>query len=629
MGAREEFELAVRRGDFLGAAEAWVIDPPESGASLKGFESKLDSSLEGRTVAIGETLLVQMGEYQFLGDKGKNGARLAFIADNASLDDIEYIHGAADLAVHFEGQLMPVADREAVVAFYARSERAALEKARTVETMPQDTRVTEPAPAASLPALDPLESLRKLLSERNGDTKVVDIALQVAAENMVNERVHVGALASFGAAPYQNDPENSASFYVALREPNGRVDTVWGKELQEALRTSGVEIGANFLLAHQGTKAVTVKVPERDPGTGEKTGNMVDAPATRNHWKAISLEELYAIAMDQIEEQENRLQSETALGAQDAIADAQGVPQEGLAAAGTEVDALPAQAAEQIEVAGDDEAEQDAILAAPLQPNAADVIARASATVVDAISNARAPSSEKHLAAASGAQPAVAGPKTLLNGRFVLRDRGEYFRVADGVESPRVALVDEQSKIRFVDKQMDTFQAAIELAKHKQWEAILVTGSEKFRAEAWHHARMAGLEVIGYEPSEQDMATLKQAQENGTKAQVQVGVTRVDAAVTAKDEQLEDVTRTLLADGYGVKPATVETGRHVGKVLHETEKHFVQDVGRKVATVHDRANFDQATLKAALEKGGTLKIQYDNGKGSIDTGKDRAKDRGR
>lgn len=57
MGAREDFENAVRRGDFLGAAEAWVIEPPEPGASLKAFQSKLDSSLAGRTVAIGETLL--------------------------------------------------------------------------------------------------------------------------------------------------------------------------------------------------------------------------------------------------------------------------------------------------------------------------------------------------------------------------------------------------------------------------------------------------------------------------------------------------------------------------------------------------------------------------------------------
>lgn len=617
MGAREDFENAVRRGDFLGAAEAWVIEPPEPGASLKAFQTKLESSLEGRTVAIGETLLVEVGEYQYLGDQGANGARLGFIAHDASLDQIEYIHNAAELHVHFEGQLMPVADREAVVAFFAMSERAAAEKSRVGEKVAEQVPQAPQVAVAALPALDPITSLKKLLSDRNNDADFVATGMQVAQEYIKNDRVHVGALVKFGAAPYLHDPENTGSFYITLREANGREDTVWGKELQEALQASGVEVGGEFMLAHQGTKQVTVKVKERD-SEGKLTGNMVDAPATRNSWAAVSLEELLGATLERIETRSLEQEPAAAQGISDAIAEAPPVTD---APGVEEPEGSKAETQEQAEVPAEEQAAQDTIQPAQLQKNGADAISRASKPVDDSISQAGAPASSKTQGGEAASQPAVPGPKTLLNGRFVLRDRGEYFRVADGIESKRIALVDEVSKIRFVDKQMDTFQAAIELAKHKQWEAILVTGSEKFRAEAWHHARMAGLEVIGYEPSEQDLATLKQAQEKG--------VARGETAAATKDPQLEEATSKLLADGYGVKPATVETGRHVGKVIHETDKHFVQDVGRKVATVHDKANFDRSALKSALEKGGTIKIQYDNGKGSIDAGKDRSRERGR
>lgn len=617
MGAREDFENAVRRGDFLGAAQAWVIEPPEPGASLKAFQTKLESSLEGRTVAIGETLLVEVGEYQYLGDQGANGARLGFIAHDASLDQIEYIHNAAELHVHFEGQLMPVADREAVVAFFAMSERAAAEKGRVGEEVAEAVPQVPQAAAATLPALDPITSLKKLLSDRNNDAEFVAAGMQVAGEYIKNDRVHVGALVKFGAAPYLHDPENTGSFYITLREANGREDTVWGKELQEALQASGVEVGGEFMLAHQGTKQVTVKVKERD-SSGAPTGNMVDAPATRNSWAAMSLEEILGATLERIEARGLEQEPATAQGISDAIAEA---PSPAVDAPGVDEPDVPqAETQEQAKVPVEEQAAEDTIQPVQLQKGA-DAISRATKPAADSISQAGATASSKPLDEKAESQSVVPGPKTLLNGRFILRERGEYFRVADGIESKRIALVDEVSKIRFVDKQMDTFQAAIELAKHKQWEAILVTGSEKFRAEAWHHARMAGLEVIGYEPSEQDLATLKQAQESG--------VARSETAAVTKDPQLDEVTSKLLADGYGVKPATVETGRHVGKVLHETDKHFVQDVGRKVATVHEKANFDRGALKAALEKGGTIKIQYDNGKGSIDAGKDRSKERGR
>jgi hypothetical protein len=217
------------------------------------------------------------------------------------------------------------------------------------------------------------------------------------------------------------------------------------------------------------------------------------------------------------------------------------------------------------------------------------------------------------------------GPSTLLNGRFVRRDNGEYFRVADGEESKRVALVDENEKIRFVDKQMDAFQAAIELAKHKEWDAILVTGTEKFRAEAWHHARMAGLEVVGYEPSEKDIATLEAAQ-NAGRAQ---GVTPRPAISVrdVSDSRAEALDHAVKA-GSVVLATNDANGRYAGKVVHQTEHHIVQDVGKKAAVIHDKSRFDATALKKGIDRGDSLRIQYEKGQAAIKPTQERQRSQG-
>jgi hypothetical protein len=224
--------------------------------------------------------------------------------------------------------------------------------------------------------------------------------------------------------------------------------------------------------------------------------------------------------------------------------------------------------------------------------------------------------------AGNSAEASKAAPATLLGGRFIRGDNGEYRRQGES----RVALVDEVEKIRFVDKQMDAFQAAVELAKAKDWGAILVTGTEKFRSEAWHHASMAGLKVVGYEPTAHELETLKQAREGAAKDRAatpsRTGPVANEAEAKAKSLK---AANDFAVDKVGVtQPLNAQSGRYAGKVLHETDHHVVQDVGRKVAVVHDKAAFNAADLKKAIERGGSLRVQYDKGRAAIDTGKGRA-----
>ncbi len=51
----------------------------------------------------------------------------------------------------------------------------------------------------------------------------------------------------------------------------------------------------------------------------------------------------------------------------------------------------------------------------------------------------------------------------------------------------------------------------IEIAHSRGWTEVTVTGTERFRREAWRQARLAGLSVRGYGPSEAEQAQLIRA----------------------------------------------------------------------------------------------------------------------
>ncbi len=198
-------------------------------------------------------------------------------------------------------------------------------------------------------------------------------------------------------------------------------------------------------------------------------------------------------------------------------------------------------------------------------------------------------------------------PVQLLNRRFVLGEKGEYRRQGE----MRVALVDEIEQIRFIDKQMDAFQAGVELAKFKGWEAIEVIGTEKFRSEAWFHARMAGLEVVGYEANDSDLKRLAAAQNIQKLDDKSVEESRIKAINFA------------IKKGAGLQQTNEEVGCYSGSIMLETDHHFVQDLGRKVAVLHEKKCFDNSELSQALSGRGSLKVQYQSGYGVASKGRDR------
>lgn len=214
----------------------------------------------------------------------------------------------------------------------------------------------------------------------------------------------------------------------------------------------------------------------------------------------------------------------------------------------------------------------------------------------------------------------VKGPATLLNGRFLRDDLGIYRRQGE----TRDALADEGSKIRFIDKQMDAFEAGVELAKSKGWSAIEVTGSEQFRSEAWFHAKAAGMDVVGYEPNEKDLKRLGAPNAIPEKADpARPGL----QAATAVKESATQAFDYAVEKGLSVLSTNTTKGTHTGKIVHETGHHVVQDNGRNSVTIHNKNDLDLG-YKGFLNTSKTMKITYANGRGTLPvTEKDRGQGR--
>ncbi len=219
----------------------------------------------------------------------------------------------------------------------------------------------------------------------------------------------------------------------------------------------------------------------------------------------------------------------------------------------------------------------------------------------------------------TAAQQIKSSPKTLLNGRFIRGEQGEYRRLTE----TRVALVDETDKIRFVDKQIDAFQAAIELAKSKSWQAILVTGTEQFRREAWYRANLAGLKVVGYEATEKDLETLAAGQERRAIGKAE------NTSAYSKSESRADAEKYALKSGEGMQPPNTQNGRYTGKIIYETDHHMVQDIGRRISVVHDKSSFDADQLRKWMTGGAPLHVQYEKGSATFSAHQERSRARTR
>ncbi|MCW5679565.1 MAG: Ti-type conjugative transfer relaxase TraA [Anaerolineales bacterium] len=107
-------------------------------------------------------------------------------------------------------------------------------------------------------------------------TRHRDGAQLYAAQDEFSDR-QAGRLVEHGAAPYEHQAGKSDSYFVTLENDKGQRNTIWGVDLERAMKEAAPEIGDKIGLEHRGSESV--RLPD---------GQMVE----RHSWKVQDAGEL-------------------------------------------------------------------------------------------------------------------------------------------------------------------------------------------------------------------------------------------------------------------------------------------------------------------------------------------------
>lgn len=135
---------------------------------------------------------------------------------------------------------------------------------------------------------------------------------------------------------------------------------------------------------------------------------------------------------------------------------------------------------------------------------------------------------------------------------------------------------DQNDSIVLKNKDTTAYRGAMELRKAKGWSAIELKGKPAMMANAWLEAKLMGLDVVNYSPSEKDLANyharvaeeskLKAEQATGRAAQQAPEFVEVRPYVDAEGLQRKKtatVTYTVSSQG-GPDPNSEHQGRRKG-----------------------------------------------------------------
>ena len=127
--------------------------------------------------------------------------------------------------------------------------------------------------------------------------------------------------------------------------------------------------------------------------------------------------------------------------------------------------------------------------------------------------------------------------------RFVQVKNRYYF--PDGAR----AFTDRGTRLTTSSENTEVVRSLIQIAEVRGWSEVTVRGTERFRKEAWFAARLAGLEVRGYQPTEFEQGRLVRTLGRQGPAPVEDSVTAGDRPPPAEPEAREHEKRGGLLTG--------------------------------------------------------------------------------
>lgn len=91
--------------------------------------------------------------------------------------------------------------------------------------------------------------------------------------------------------------------------------------------------------------------------------------------------------------------------------------------------------------------------------------------------------------------------------RYLYTNGEYYFRDRNNAR----AFSDEGERLKTLGNDPVVIASMVEVAKTKGWTSLHLKGTEEFKREAWYQAKLAGLDVTGFEPKPVDQARLAAA----------------------------------------------------------------------------------------------------------------------
>jgi hypothetical protein len=165
-------------------------------------------------------------------------------------------------------------------------------------------------------------------------------------------------------------------------------------------------------------------------------------------------------------------------------------------------------------------------------------------------------------AAASTLKRADSDPWTVpqsVRDRFV--QDGHRFYFPDGAP----AFKDLGRKLTTASENTQVVHSLIEIAHSRGWTEVTVTGTERFRQEAWRQARLEGLTVRGYRPTDIEQAQLVRA--------LARGLSRPADSISANPQP----TSPAPPQGRREAPHPSADERYVGRLLDHGKDTYLHD----------------------------------------------------
>lgn len=177
-------------------------------------------------------------------------------------------------------------------------------------------------------------------------------------------------------------------------------------------------------------------------------------------------------------------------------------------------------------------------------------------------------------------------PKTLVGGELVRDSEGMYRPKSGG----RPALQDQGTSVVLKSKGAQAYRGAMELALSKGWTAIELNGKKSMLAEAWLEARLMGMNVVNYQPTELDKEKFaarlalesqrKAEQQSAQQATEEVEVrpsteiqSKISVASETPEAPVQEVPKAPVVSGVATMGAT-DTAAKNAEPAHRTLQAF-------------------------------------------------------